>query len=864
MDLPKTPDWWSVSVPRLYDELGSGTHGLTESAAADRLSRVGPNAFDSNGSPSVAAQVVEKLLNPLILLLLVAGGMSAILGQVTDFLIISAITVMSVVLDVVKEHSARMAAERLKKAVSIEAAAIRGDHLVSVPVAHIVPGDVILLRPGNIVPADGRLIAAEDLTVDQSMLTGESFPQQKDAAASVPARATIEERTNMLFMGTHAVTGSGTMIAVSTGKDTEIGRISKSISGPRVQTAFERGLSGFGMRLARCAMILAPTVFIAHVATGHKPLESVLFVLALVVGFAPELLPIILSITLARGAERMGKKHVIVKDLPAIENFGNMDILCTDKTGTLTENAMTVAKSETAGGNRTDRVRELAAIGSALQAATPSPLDTAILSGAGHYAHGWKKIGEIAFDFSRKRGSVIASDGKTTLLVSKGAPEWLIAHSILYEENGRRLAMTGELRTELLSRIEGWAREGFRSVAVCYKPFDAKRARTATPTDEQGFVFAGILAFTDPPKASARDALAHLKQSGISVRVVTGDDGLVARHVCGELGLEVQGVASESEIDAWSDTELAARVGGITVFSRLTPETKRRVIRAFAAAGHVVGYMGDGINDAPSLTAADIGISVASATDVAKDSADIILLWRDLDVLHDGVIEGRKTFANVMKYIMMGTSSNFGNMISIAFASLVLPFLPLLPTQVLLNDMLYDISQLLLSRDRVDHDVVRHPGNWDVRFVKRFMLVFGPVSSMFDLITFYLLFALFRATPALFQTGWFTESFVTQTVIIFSIRTHMVPFFRSRPDGRFAASLLVMIGIVLALPYTPVGSLFGFVPLPPGFYAALVAVVVAYMALVEVIKHFFYRRAAAFRHHPRPAGEQPVPADARG
>jgi Mg2+-importing ATPase len=832
--------WWTTPIRTAYEELHTSDRGLTDDEVTKRSGIYGTNDLVVKKTPHLIERIIEKLTNPLIILLLSAGALSAAFGEATDFFIILAITVISISLDIYNEHSATKAAERLRSKVELTSVVRRNGHEQIVPTRSIVPGDIVQLTPGTIVPADGRLIVVDDLLIDQSMLTGESYPQQKIVTED-PKTTTLVERSGSIFSGTHVVSGNGWMVVIVTGKHTEIGSIAETIDQEVRKSEFEIGLISFGNLLLKSAVFLAPFVFVVHVFVGHQPIESLLFVLSLVVGFAPELLPIILSITLARGAERMANRHVIVKRLPAIETLGNMDVLCTDKTGTLTENAMRVVESVTPLGNSSSRPLELAAVASTLQSGVKTPLDQAFAAHLHTRAKQWVKRGEIPFDFIRKRGSVIASDGHKTWIITKGAPDWIIDHATHLSETNKTQPMTAATRKRCHDLVTSCAVEGLRVIAISVKHVSSKNVDRLEPSAESGSTLVGFIACTDPPKKSAALSLSELHHAGISVRVVTGDNELVARHVASELGLVIRGIMTEHEIQRLSDDELDARIELVTIFSRLTPETKRRIILAFKRKGHIVGYLGDGINDAPSLAAADIGISVQAATDVAKDAADIILLRQDLTVLHDGVLEGRKTFANVMKYLMMGTSSNFGNMVSVAAASAFLPFLPMLPTQVLLNDMLYDFSQLLLSRDTVNRSSILKPGHWNIGFIKKFMFIFGPISSLFDFLTFYLLLQFFHATPALFQTGWFTESLISQIVVIFSIRTKSLPFYKNLPSPVFAASLLAIIGVALVLPYTMIGRWFGFVPLPIEFYPMLAGMVLAYIILTECVKWWFYR-----------------------
>jgi P-type Mg2+ transporter len=581
-------------------------------------------------------------------------------------------------------------------------------------------------------------------------------------------------------------------------------------------------------------------VFLGHVVLEHNILQSLLFVLALAVGFAPELLPLVVTINLSKGAIRMSRKGVIVKYLPAIENLGSMDILCTDKTGTLTENTIKLVSYEDVSGKANEDIFHYCYLVSHFQTAMDNPLEDAVLQKRKENVSGYKKLFEIPFDFYRKRMSVVVDHNGKPLLITKGAPELILSESRYVGEDGKTKVLSVDLKKKLHRRLDTLAGMGYRVIAVAFR--DIARAKKYKTSDETELTFIGLLAFQDPPKHSARAALQLLEDRGVTVKILTGDNDLVTKKVCEELLLPVTGILLGSDIDRLDDTALTRVVDGVTIFARLNPESKKRVIEALRRRHHVVGFLGDGVNDAPSLRAGDIGISVNNAVDIAKESADLILLHKDLHVLQDGVYEGRKTFANVMKYIKMGTSSNFGNMVSVAIASLLLPFLPMLPTQILLNDLLYDCSQLFLASDAVDHTAITKPKKWDIHSVRRFMLAFGPISSLFDCITFLILLWFFRATPVLFQTGWFLESITTQTLIIFSIRTALVPFFRSHPSPTFALGLYGVVALALLIPLSPLAGMFSFVVPPPLFYIWLIAIVVCYFLIVEYAKRWFYAR----------------------
>lgn len=835
--------WWSTPLPDLFFErLRVRKEGLSHDEALKRRIQFGYNELEEHQKITFFMRFVSKVLNPLVILLLIAAGLSALLGQISDFFIIVVMTMMSVIIDSVQEHSATRAAERLRKRVSLTATVVRAGKQEELPFRDIVPGDLILLSAGDIVPADVRLWEAHDLLIDQSTLTGESFPQLKSAETEVNDRAAISDRTNSAYMGTYVVSGEGTGIAVVTGVRTQIGAISKSLVAQRPKTDFEKGMASFGNLLLTMSMIFTAFVFVFHMFLSHDLLSTVLFVLALAIGFAPELLPIVISINLSRGAIRMSKKGVIVKFLPAIETFGSMDILCTDKTGTLTENVIELVRYENIRGKEDPKVLFFGYLASYFQKSVRGPLEDAVMKEKKQKISGYRKISELPFDFFRKRVSVVLKNEGHTFMLTKGAPEDMLSIAVQSCEGDVCTRMTTEMRKKLLHRYNELSEGGFRVLGIARAELPKGKTAFTLDDEKHDLIFLGFLAFLDPPKKTVKTSLSNLASSGVSVKILTGDNAPVTAMVCKEVGLPETAILEAKQIEAMTDKELENAAPGTTAFVRLDPEMKKRVIAALRVSGHVVGYMGDGINDAPALQAADIGISVDNASDIAKESADIILLRKSLHVLSDGVSEGRQTFANVMKYLLMGLSSNFGNMTSLALISVFVPFLPMLPTQILLNDLLYDISQLMLASDRVDRDLLKRPLKWNMKFITRFMLVFGPVSSVFDIVTFFILLKFFHAAPPLFQTGWFLESIVSETLIIFSIRTAVTPFFKSLPDPRFAFTLLAVVAVSLFLPFTALGASFGLIRPPAGYYAVLVGIIVSYLTVTEFMKQWFYRK----------------------
>jgi Mg2+-importing ATPase len=843
--------WWLNALSDIQAQLATDAAGLSGAEASSRLSRFGSNLFRARQERSALVQFLSRFKNPLVVVLLVASAISAFTGEVANFLIISFIVLLSVTLDFVQEYRAGKAADRLRQAVSVRATVMRDGKHLEVPVAAVVPGDVALISAGDLIPADGLVLEARDFFVKQALLTGEPYPVEKQPGLPAAAATDLQDATNAVFAGTSVISGSARMLVVKTGTATAIGAIADSITRQPPPTAFETGARQFGLLIMRLTVLLVLFVLLVN-ALFHKPwLDSFLFAVALAVGLTPELLPMVVSVTLSRGAQRMAEKRVIVKRLASIQNLGSMDVLCTDKTGTLTEAKIRLERHVDARGRNSARVLELAYLNSFFETGLKSPLDEAILNHEHIDVSTWKKIDEVPFDFERRRVSVLLDNGKTRLLVVKGAADEITGLCSVYEDDGpqRPSPADAAVLARLRDQYHALESDGFRVLGIAWREVSPDHPH-AVVSDETELVFAGFAAFLDPPKESAGAALAALKDSGVVIKIVTGDSERVTAHICASLNIPVTGVMTGKEIAQMDDHALRARVETANLFCRVNPSQKDRVILALKARGHVVGYLGDGINDAPPLHSADVGLSVDSAVDVAKEAADIILLEHDLQVLHDGVLEGRRTFANIMKYIMMGTSSNFGNMFSMAGASLFLPFLPMLPTQILLNNILYDVSEVPIPLDKVDPEEVRSPRVLDMNFIRNFMLVIGPISSVFDFLTFYILLAVLKADEPLFQTGWFVESLTTQVLVIFIIRTRGNPLASRAHPVLTATSLAVVIAGAL-LPFTALGSFFGFVPPPAKFYFILAAMVVIYLVFVEAAKRRFYR---GFQNRGRAAG----------
>jgi P-type Mg2+ transporter len=847
---PQQDEPLALPTDQLLRRLESSPAGLTELEAERRLKTYGPNVLAQSKKRNALVKFLGYFRSPLVIILILAGGVSAFFGDIGGASIIYLIVLVSVFLGFYQESKAESAAELLRNKVRTTASAVRGGVKHEVSLSEIVPGDVVQLSAGDIVPADSRIISAKDLVVDQSSLTGESFPAEKNSSPPASTEGTITDRPDCIFLGTSVIGGLATAVVAKTGGLTEYGRIAGKLAGKEPETEFERGLRKFGYLITQVTFMLVIFVFFVNALFKRDILESLLFSVALAVGITPELLPLIVSVNLSKGAIDMSKKGVIVKRLASIQNFGSMDILCTDKTGTLTENRITLFSHVDSNGEDDEKVLTYAFLNSYYQAGLESPLDDAILQhkelGVGDYT----KVEEIPFDFNRKRVSIVAQSGGQRLLITKGAPEEVLRVCTRCETGGKISDLNHDMRDGIDQRFQQLSSDGFRVLGVAYKAVGIEGSYTVQ--EESEMTFLGLMAFTDPPKATAKESLELLRQADVELKILTGDSDLVSVHVCTQLGLQVKGVVLGSQLSELHGDALARVVEEASIFARVTPGQKDRIMAALRTNGHVVGFLGDGINDAASIKTADVGISVDNAVDVAKESADIILLQKDLTVLQQGVLEGRKTFGNTMKYVMMGISSNFGNMFSAAGASLFLPFLPMLPEQILLNNLLYDFSELAIPVDNVDQEYITKPRRWDVSFVRNFMVFFGPISSLFDYLTFFVMLFVFNAGAPLFQTAWFLESLSTQTLVIFIIRTRRIPFFKSKPARALLFSSLGAVAFALALPFSPLGGFLKLVPPPPAFLLVLVLFVGSYLSLTEVLKKVFYARLA--KRFDRPAG----------
>jgi Mg2+-importing ATPase len=837
-------DVWRQPSARLLALLKTTSAGLGAAEAAARLATYGPNDAATAKRSPLWLQFLSRFRNPLVIILLVASGLSAATGDIPSFVIIASIVMLSMTLDFVQEVRAQNAVEALRRSVAVQATVRRDGATLSVPIDRLVPGDVVELIAGDLVPADARLLESRDLFINQALLTGEPYPAEKQATDTASGAENPAGALNAVFAGTSVISGTATIVVCRTGARTALGHLATSLAEKPPATAFAVGIARFGMLIMRLTILMVFFVLVVNISFHRPVLESLMFALALAVGLTPELLPMIVTVTLARSAMVLAKRKVIVKRLSAIHDLGAMDVLCTDKTGTLTEASIKLVRAIDGRGAESASAFAYAFINSRFETGMKSPLDEAILAAHPFDMAGWTKIDEVPFDFERRRVSVLVErDGKRRLIV-KGAPEDLLRLSSRYEaEKGEEAPLDPETRRAFEATLDGLGAQGFRALGVASHAVDAS-APAIAKADESNLVFAGFAVFLDPPKASAGATIQALATAGVSVKVLTGDNEMVTRHVFKEIGAPVTGVLTGDALNHLSEEALIGQARQVNLFCRVNPQQKLRILMALKRLGHVVGFMGDGINDAPALHAADVGISVDGAADVARAAADLILLEHDLSVVREAVVGGRQTVENVSKYVLMGSSSNFGNMFSMAGAALFLPFLPMLPIQILLNNLLYDVSEIAIPFDGVDPEAVALPVKWDIAFIERFMLIFGPVSSVFDFLTFYALLAFFGAGASLFQTGWFMESMATQVLVVFAIRTRRV-FFRSRPNGFLVAMALGVVAAAITVPLSPIGHWFGFVAPPPLFFAYLVGATLAYLTLVEIAKVYFYRAMAA-------------------
>lgn len=826
--------FWHTPTAALFDRVQSSRNGLTAAAAADRMARFGANTAAAPIRRGIAGKIARRFAEPLIAILIFAAAISLFTGDTASFAISLTVISLSIVLDVVQEHRAETAAEALQRSVAIQADVLRDGTLRSLPVDKIVPGDVVHLRAGDLVPADGILIEGRNAHTNEALLTGEPYPVEKrqgDCNAAEPADA-----FNALFAGTSLINGEATMLVVTTGKATRLGGIAAGLAIAEPPSALERGVHRLSLLILRLTIFLVLFVVLVNLAFGRPMLEAFLFSVALAVGLTPELLPMVMTVTLSRGAIRMAKKRVIVKRLAAIHDLGAMDVLCTDKTGTLTEAKIALLAYPGFNSANNDQVLTLAAINSEYCGGIRSPLDVAIAQQcADKDLKSWSKIDEIPFDYERRQISVLVEKDGRKLLILKGAPEAVLPRGTAVDlGGGRTQPLDAATRTALERQHTSQAEQSYRVLAVASKEMPAGTTKLRAE-DETDLVIAGFCVFFDPPKPSAADAVSRLAKLGVRVKVISGDHEAVVRHVAETIKMPVRDLLTGAEIEQLTELALIARVETTDLFARVSPDQKTRIIKALQSRGYSVGFVGDGVNDAPAIRAAEIGFSVEGAADVARSAADMILLAPDLGVLADGVEEGRRVFANITKYVRMGTSSNFGNMLSMALASLLLPFLPLLPIQILLNNLIYDVSEIGIPFDSVDRRDVATPRTWDMKVFLRFTLVMGALSSIFDLATFAVLLRVYGADAESFRTAWFIESMATQILVIFIIRTRGHAWL-SRAHPALVATSLGALAVALIVGLSPLGAIFHFVPLPLGMLAAIAGIVIAYLVLAEGVK----------------------------
>ena len=852
----KLVDSARTDTQTVLQQLNTTSNGLNQAEVEHRLESFGPNEVAREKRRTWLLRLWDNVKNPLVILLVILGIISYATGDTPGSIVILAMVILGIVLRYVQESRADDAAEKLKSMVRTTATVIRDGKKKEITLQELVPGDIVALAAGDMIPADVRVLTTKDLFLNQSALTGESLPVEKTAGVVDASVQNPLEMTNICFLGSNIESGTATAVVVQTGSGTYFGSLAKSITGQRVLTSFDNGVNQFTWLMISFMIVMVPMVFIFNGLSKHNWLEAFLFALAVAVGLTPEMLPMIVTVNLSKGAISMSKKKVIVKRLNSIQNFGAMDVLCTDKTGTLTEGKIILEKHLDVLGNPSKRVLDYGYMNSYYQTGLKNLMDEAILNHVNlnddlQVDELYRKIDELPFDFQRKRMSVIVENDKDQhILICKGAVEELMQLSTHVEVNNEILEVTAEHDEHRKQRVKQLNSEGYRVIAIAYRIFPGTDDTPHyTNKDESDLTLLGYMAFLDPPKATASEALSKLNEHSVAVKILTGDNDIVTATICKQVGLPIDHMLLGNQIEEMNEAQLAEAAEVNTVFSKLSPSHKERIIHALQSKGHVVGFMGDGINDAPALKAADVGISVDSAVDIAKESSDIILLENSLLVLQDGVMEGRRVFGNITKYIKMAASSNFGNMFSVLGASIFLPFLPMLPIQVLTNNLLYDFSQTAIPTDEVDADWLTKPRKWAIGELRRFIIFIGPISSIFDYATYFIMLFIYGAWvhpdlahQALFHTAWFVESLFTQTLIIHVIRTKKIPFFQSRASKSLIFASLAIVAVGAFLPYSPLAGLLGFVPLPASFWLWLLAMLIIYVLLTQIVKTWFYRK----------------------
>jgi Mg2+-importing ATPase len=830
--------FWQFNKDKAFEMLVTGPNGLDDHEAEKRLKEYGPNTIKGESQYSGTLLFLSQFKSPVTIMLIVAAILSASLGDVMDTIIILTIVLISSCLGFWQEKGAANAVRELLKMVQLHCDVLRSGKKKEITVEQVVPGDLVILSAGDVIPGDSLLIASQELFVDEAAFTGETYPVEK-FCGELPADTPLSKRSNALFMGAHVISGKATALVIKTGAQTEFGLISSGLQAKAPETDFEKGIRKFGYMLMQITLLMVFVIFAVNVFL-HKPvLDSFLFSLALAVGLTPQLLPAIISVNLSSGARRMAKLQVIVKRLASIENFGSMNILCSDKTGTITEGKVNLKDTLDVNGAHSDKVLQYAWLNASMQQGFHNPIDEAISAGYLGPADTFKVQAEIPYDFIRKRLTIQVADKTQNLAITKGALKVVLAICTQFEDPDGKIMAMEEKRKDILRQYDKLSEAGLRTLGVAYKP--GNTAHDFTREDEKDMTFLGFVTLFDPPKANVSEILNNLNELGVRLKIITGDNALVAKSLAVQIGIKNPQVITGAALQKMSNAALVHQAQLTDIFAEVEPNQKERIILMLKKAGNVVGFMGDGINDATALHTADVGISVNTAVDVAKEAADIVLLSHDLDVLTKGIIEGRRTFTNTMKYIFMATSANFGNMFSMAGASLFLSFLPLLPKQILLTNLLTDFPEMAISTDRVDDINIKSPQHWDMRFIRRFMLTFGLLSSVFDYVTFGILLLVLHVKEKVFQTGWFIESVISAILIVLVVRTRL-PFFKSLPGKYLSAATAFILALVLIIPLTPLSLLFGFIRIPLTLYGWMLLVVIGYIFSAELVKRWFYRR----------------------
>jgi len=830
--------FWSLQTEETLSLLQTTPDGLTTSEAQKRLTQYGPNLLKPEKRTDAVTLLLSQFKSPIIIILLLAALASVFLHDAVEAIIIFAIISISSLLGFWQEKGAANSVQKLIAMVSVNALVLRDGRQEGIPIEQVVPGDIVVVEAGSLIPGDSVILESRDLFVDEATLTGETYPVAKSSVV-LDVGAPLKDRINSLFMGTHVISGSANALVVNTGKETEFGKISERLKLKPPETEFERGVRRFGYLLMEVTLLLVIAIFVINVYFSRPILDSFMFSLALAVGLTPQLLPAIISINLAYGAKHMAAHKVIVKRLASIEDFGSMNVLCSDKTGTLTEGLVKLHSAIDLDGHDSDKVLLYAYLNSLYQAGYINPIDQAIQTFRQFDVAGYHKLDEVPYDFVRKRLSVLIADNDTHLMVTKGSVPNLIAVCSSAEDSSANRVGIDSVREQIQRKFEELSSNGFRTLGLAYRDLGSKVR--ITKEDETDMTFLGLLVFFDPPKAGIAGTVGHLRALGISLKMVTGDSKLVALFIGQKVGLSSTQVLTGQDLRRISNEALLQQVNSVDIFAEVEPNQKERIILALKKSGNVVGYMGDAINDASALHAADVGLSVDSAVDVAKDAADFVLLEKNLEVLVDGVQQGRRAFANTLKYVFMATSANFGNMFSMAGASLFLSFLPLLPKQILLTNLMTDFPEMTISTDSVDPELIEKPRRWDIKFIRRFMIVFGLLSTVFDFATFGVLLLILNATTDEFRAGWFVESVVSASLIVLVIRSRR-SLFKSRPGKYLLVATLAVCSVAVAIPFTGLGHVFGFTQIPGVFFLYLLGIVVLYLVSAETLKKLFYRR----------------------